>query len=216
MRLRLGIALLAGVAVFIAAGSAAASSDLVFYGCLHKVTSSGGNGGLVSVLAISNTPPPATLWPKKCKPGTSTTWNQVSGTDGPTGDTGPTGPTGASPTGPTGNDGPKGTTGTTGTTGVTGDQGPTGPTGPAMPETGSNSDSGTMDPGDTLTVTESCDPGSVLVGGGADAVGGTGTGPALTGNYASAADTWTGSIVNGGATGGVTLTVYALCSAQPS
>ena len=218
MRLRLGLALTVGVAAaFAAVGSAGASSPLVFYGCLKKVTNSGGNGGLVSVMGVSVSPPPANVWPKKCKPGPSTTWNQVSGPDGPTGGTGPTGPDGASPTGPTGDDGAKGTTGTTGVTGVTGDQGPAGPTGPAAPVSDTAGvSSGSLATGATLAVGRTCGAGTMLIGGGANAVGDPGTGPALTQSYASSSTTWTGRVVNGGATGGVTLTVYALCSPQPT
>jgi hypothetical protein len=204
-------------AAFAAVGTAGASSPLVFFGCLKKVTNSGGNGGLVSVMGVSVSPPPANIWPKKCKPGSSTTWNQVSGLDGPTGDTGPDGPTGVSPTGPTGDDGAKGTTGITGLTGVAGDQGQTGPTGPAAPDSNTNSvAAGALAHNGLLTVSETCAPGTTLVSGGANAVGAAGTGPALQESFASASDTWKATIVNGGAVGGVTLTVFALCSPQPT
>jgi hypothetical protein len=206
MRLRLALAVLAGAAAVMVAGSASASSNIVFYGCVAK-------NGAVEVIGFGTSPPGK--YPKQCgKKWKPTTWNQVSGIDGITGITGNTGNTGDSPQGP---QGPQGITGVTGVTGNTGDMGNTGATGPAQPIPETAQNNGTVGTGNTLSQTVTCaGPTETLTGGGVDEIHDPGAAPAIVHSYEDPPGTWNGEIVNGGATGGVTITVYALCSPGPS
>jgi len=209
MRLRLGLVVLAGLAALaVVAGSASASSNQIFFACVNK-------DGTIKIAGVGTSPPKS--WAKTCgKKATLTQWNQVSGPDGPTGATGDTGPTGATGPSPQGPGGPQGPTGVTGPTGNTGNTGPSGPTGPAAPNSETNSVSnGALAAGGTLATTKACaGPTETMTGGGADAVG---ISAALVYSYEDPPGTWNARLVNGG-TGAtaVTLTVYALCSPQPS
>ena len=210
MRLRLGLVVLAGVvALAFAAGSASAASNLIFFACVNK-------DGTIKVVDVALSPPKN--WAKACgKKAKTTQWNQASGPDGATGNTGNTGPagdTGPSPQGPAGPQGPQGPTGGTGNTGNVGD---TGPTGPAAPNVYSSTNMGTVGTGNVLSKTQVCTGmNETMTGGGVDETHDTGVTPAIVYSYEDPPGTWNGRVVNDGATGGLTITVYALCSPQPS
>lgn len=88
------------------------------------------------------------------------------GQPGPVGPTGPSGHVGAS--GNPGAMGPPGAPGLPGSQGLPGPPGPTGPTGVAIPVTtiSTTQDFGRVRAGDLLTLTATCPPGSVVIGGG--------------------------------------------------
>ena len=209
MRLRLGLVVLAGLAALaVVAGSASAFSDQIFFGCVNK-------DGSIKVAGVGTSPPGN--WSKTCgKKATLTQWNQVSGADGVTGATGDTGPTGATGPSPQGPAGPQGPTGVTGVTGITGLTGPSGPTGPAAPNIETGTATGTPATGGTVGGAKACVAGETMTGGGATETHDTGVIPALVYSYEDPPGQWNAQVVNNGAAGGVTVTIYALCSPQPS
>jgi len=193
----------------LAMGSASAQPPVKYWACVNTKTGALKVVGISTVAPAGWTAKACTVWAKQAVP---TSWNQSEGDVGPTGATGGIGATGSTgdtgPMGPTGDTGDQGPQGDQGAKGTTGDTGPTGPIGAII--THNASLTGNPSPGGTVQVDANCDPGEVLLGGGAR-VNGTGV-PAVQASYPADSDTWRGRGVElGGSAASLSVNVYAMC-----